>query len=226
MNLGFLVKKILKKSSFRKKQEVSFEEWLLKKGPYPPAKEVKQFIIRNIAGEYGIRTFVETGTYKGEMVYAQFPFFNQIYSIELSESLFNECVKKFRRFPNIKLIQGDSGEVLNRLVPQLSKPSIFWLDAHYSAGITARGNIDCPIEKELDAVGNSNYEHIVVIDDAKDFVGIDGYPTIEGLEEITKRILPTYKFHLVGGIFFLIPINFKSSQLLDEMERKLNLINS
>lgn len=226
MNIIFKIKKKIRGYKFKNRQKSSFKNWLLGNLPYPAPKEVKQFIIRNIAEEYGIRTFVETGTYKGEMVYAQFPFFNQIYSIELSESLFNECVKKFEKFLNIKLIQGDSGEVLNRLVPQLSKASIFWLDAHYSAGITARGNIDCPIEKELEAVGNSNYHHIIVIDDAKDFVGIDGYPTIEGLEEIAKRVLPSYKFHLVGGIFFLIHGNYNSSQLLEKMDRRLNLSNS
>lgn len=226
MNIIFSIKKIIKGAGFRKKQELSFNEWLLKNGPYPPPKEVKQLIIRSLAEEYGIQTLVETGTYKGEMVYSQFPFFDQIYSIELSRSLFEECVKKFRKFPNIILLQGDSGKVLEQLVPQLSKPSIFWLDAHYSAGITSRGDIDCPIEKELEAVSNSKNLHMIVIDDAKDFVGIDGYPTIENLKEIVKRVLPMYKFHLVGGIFFIIPSDYEPSPLVGKMDRKLNLNNS
>ena len=37
----------------------------------------------------------------------------------------------------ISIIQGDSGKILNSITNKLKKPAIFWLDGHYSSGITA-----------------------------------------------------------------------------------------
>lgn len=220
----FLLRKLVKKFSFLTRQNSSFKKWLDEKGPYPPPKLVKQYIIRRLATSTGISILVETGSYKGEMIYAQFPFFDQIFSIELSENLFNDCLKKFKDYPNVFLYQGDSGDVLFQIIPLLKESSMFWLDAHYSAGITARGEIDCPIEKELEAIGKSRFEHIIVIDDVKDFNGEDGYPTIDGLKQIVKKVLPNHQFENVGGFFFLIPVGL-NSPFFEKLKIKLNFNN-
>ena len=71
-------------------------------------------------------------------------FFKRIYSIELSEDLFNMAKKRFRNNSHIKIIQGDSGDVLKNVLIEITEPGIFWLDGHYSAGITVKGKKGMP----------------------------------------------------------------------------------
>ena len=55
-------------------------------------------------------------------------------------------------------------------------------------GITAKADIDTPIVEELKAVFQHPIKnHVILIDDARLFVGADDYPTIEGLKEIVKN---------------------------------------
>ena len=54
-------------------------QWLRKGKPVPAPHPVKQRIVKEYAARYGSRTFVETGTYKGDMVYAVRRAFDWIY---------------------------------------------------------------------------------------------------------------------------------------------------
>ena len=53
------------------------------------------------------------------------------------------------------IVQGDSGKVLSEILLEINEPAIFWLDGHYTAGITARGVKECPIFEELDCIFNT-----------------------------------------------------------------------
>ena len=92
---------------------------------------------------------VETGTYVGEMVDAMKDSFEKIYSIELGVELARNAQEKFSAYSHIHIIQGDSGQVLKTLASQIRQPALFWLDGHYSAGITAKGAKDTPVCEEL-----------------------------------------------------------------------------
>jgi hypothetical protein len=61
-------------------------------------------------------------------------------------------------------VQGDSGKELPKIVTQLDTPAIFWLDGHYSAGITAKGDTECPIFEELEAIfePDKSCKHILI----------------------------------------------------------------
>jgi len=64
----------------------------------------------------------------------------------------------------------------------LAEPALFWLDAHYSGSVTARGALDSPIVQELAAVrAHPVSGHVVLIDDMRDFNGTGGYPTVDEL---------------------------------------------
>lgn len=144
----------------------------------PPPSIIKQRIVTAFGMLYGLRVLVETGTYQGDMVEAQRPYFREIYSIELSRELHDAAKKRFDQ-PHIHLLQGDSGEMLGNI--HLSEPTLFWLDGHYSGGITALGDKECPIFEELAHIKNSDLKHVVLIDDARLFTG-GAYPTVPELE--------------------------------------------
>ncbi len=176
------------KNIFKKKTVINHEEQLAdwdKKGrPLPPPHIVKQMVIDEYRKKFNLEILVETGTYLGDMVEAQRNNFKKIYSIELSERLFTRAKKKFKGFPHITILQGDSGDVLNKLVVEIDRPALFWLDGHYSGGITAHGSKECPVPEELNAILNSKIDHVILIDDARLFNGTHDYPTIEEMKRL------------------------------------------
>lgn len=137
--------------------------WYLKNKPTSPPHSIKQKTIKKYAKKYNIKTFIETGTYKGEMIEATKNIFKKIYSIELDNDLWTKAIEKFKDDKYIKILNGDSGEILPKLLKKINNPCIFWLDGHYSGGITARGELNTPIFKELEAVLNHKIKNHVIL---------------------------------------------------------------
>lgn len=158
--------------------------WKSKGCPLPTPHIVKQLVIKSYQKTHHIDTLIETGTYLGDMVYAQRKVFKKIYSIELSKQLHERAVKRFKKYSSIEILQGDSGVVLDSIIKNLNNKSIFWLDGHYSGGFTAKGSTECPIIEELNTIFKSKYEHIILIDDAREFNGENDYPSIKELESL------------------------------------------
>jgi hypothetical protein len=140
--------------------------------------------------KYSIDVLVETGTFFGDMVSAQLKNFKRIYSIELGYDLWEGAVKRFGNYSHVKILRGDSGLILKDVVLEIKEKAVFWLDGHYSAGITAKGEKDCPIFEELNAIFTSKFDHILLIDDARCFNGEGDYPTIN---ELTEYVLSERK---------------------------------
>jgi hypothetical protein len=167
------------------KEEIS--KWEKMGKPVPPPHSVKQRFLREYSKKYALRTLVETGTYLGDMVEAMQPYFDRIYSIELSKNLYKKASKRFKGIDNINLICGDSGIELKRIMNEINEPTLFWLDGHYSAGITARGEKDTPIYEELNHILSAkNKGHVIIIDDARCFGTESTYPTVEKLCDFIK----------------------------------------
>ena len=121
------------------------------------------------------------------MVEAQKKNFKNVISIELDTALFEAARERFKKDKNVTILQGDSGKVLPGVMEQITAPAIFWLDGHYSEGVTAKGAKECPIFEELGAIFSAApLHHILLIDDARCFTGMRDYPTFE---ELKKYIL-------------------------------------
>jgi hypothetical protein len=169
-------------------QRKEFNAWKKKgKGGSSP-HILKQKIIREFSNNNNLKTLVETGTYRGDMVEAMKKYFNKIYSIELDKELYRKAKNRFNNQKKISIKQGDSSNVLKNIIPLLSEPAIFWLDGHYSAGVTAKGEKETPILEELNVILNeSRLSHILLIDDARLF-GVDrNYPSIKKLSQFIKE---------------------------------------
>jgi hypothetical protein len=176
-------------------EKIALKRWEKTGYPLPPPHIVKQLSIKEYQDKYKYPLFVETGTYKGAMVEAQKNRFKRVISIELGLDLFKKVTKRFRNYKNITLLQGDSGKVLNEIISDINEPAIFWLDGHYSSGITAKGDKECPIFEELEAIfKGKNYNHILLIDDARCFIGEGDFPTIESISEYIRS--KNEKYHL------------------------------
>lgn len=192
--------KILKKFFFYKKD---YRSWLKNGSPVPPPHLAKKELIKKYCLKYNPKIFVETGTYLGEMIYSQKNNFESIYSIEIQSDLFKAAERRFKNRNNIHIFLGDSGVILFDVVQNLSEKALFWLDGHYSGGITGKSISDCPIYKELNAIFNNNRNHIIIIDDANCFCGTGDYPTIEELREFIVLKDKTYSFNIENNAIIL-----------------------
>ncbi len=148
-----------------------------KKGPTPHA--MKQANLKRLAAHFSIPTLVESGTCRADMMIAMRNEFAELYSIELSEPLFQFCKRRCAPFRNIHLKNGDSGTELQELCSKLTGNVLFWLDGHYSGGDTALGTEISPILAELNAIdANPQITPFIIIDDARLFKTGTGYPTM------------------------------------------------
>jgi hypothetical protein len=180
--------------------------WEKKGRPIPPPHVYKQKTVKQYARLFSIITFIETGTYRGEMVEAIKTTFDRIYSIELDSTLYETAKQRFSKSRSITIIKGDSGRVLPELLRSIKSPCLFWLDAHYSSGITARGELETPIMKELQCILNHPIkQHVILIDDARLFVGQNDYPTIEELKRFVFNINPNLVIRIENNIIRVHP---------------------
>lgn len=172
-----------------KREAEKLREWEAKGRPAPPPHILKQRVLREHSQKYGLRTLVETGTYCGDMVEAMRGAFDRIYSIELSEELWRKAKTRFDGQRHIEILHGDSGKVLKDLMKRIDGPSLFWLDGHYSAGVTAKGDKDTPIYEEFEHIlGAPDRRHVVIVDDARLFGTDAAYPSLDELRAfITSR---------------------------------------
>lgn len=167
----------------------------------------KQLIIKKYQREYKINEFVETGTYFGDMLRAQHNQFKKLYSVELDDELFNIVKKRFKKYNNIFLFKGDSKEKISEILDLINGPTIFFLDSHYSYGITAHGNLKTPILDEIkEIINKSKFKHIILIDDLFCFVeGASGYPSISDVSMCVESLTNEYSIIFSDDLIQIIP---------------------
>jgi hypothetical protein len=136
----------------------------------PSPYSIKQSVVlRNMLPN---ATSVETGTYLGGTTELLATNSSNVISIEPEENLFKLARLKFANSPNIRIINGTSEDVFPEIIPSLKGEISFWLDGHFSAGITFKGKKSTPIIDELSIIESqlSNFSKVVImIDDVRCF---------------------------------------------------------
>jgi hypothetical protein len=161
-----------------------YRDWKSRRFAPPSPYYVKQVVLaRN-----GIRgaTWVETGTYLGGTAKRLAKIASKVYTIEPEPKLYAAAKKLLESKPNVEPIHGLSEDVFPTLLPKLSGDVCFWLDGHYSAGITHKGPQDCPVVEELAAISGNlagMSKVVVMIDDIRCFdprkPAFSGYPSVD-----------------------------------------------
>ena len=184
-----------------------FRRWQKSGASAPMPHLGKQRVVLEYIRMFSTRVFVETGTYKGKMVYAVMPHVEETYSIELDETLCRKAQRRFAGYHGVHILQGQSGEVLPGILDNIDEPCLFWLDAHWSGGSTTRGQIDTPIMQELEYILNHARakQHVTLIDDARYFTGENDYPELDKLKHFILGILPGAVFEVRDDIIRVSP---------------------
>jgi hypothetical protein len=179
-----------------------------------PSDPEKREIIKGYKDKTNLNVFVETGTFLGDTVETLKGDFDRLYSIELSEELTARAQKRFASDAKVTIIQGDSGNELHALLDQLKEPALFWLDGHYSSEFfvgdeyieTAKGAKFTPILEELSAIfSHSIKSHVILIDDARCFVGSHDYPSLKEVKTFIRNHNPKLQVTVKRDIIRVVP---------------------
>ncbi len=151
----------------------------------------------------GYTLFVETGTFLGDTTLAMSAIFDRCWTVEIDTALYQQGLARFKERPNITALHGSSDALMASILEDVDAPAIFWLDGHYSRANTGRGAVDTPILDELTKIFRHPIKtHVILIDDARDFLGINGYPTITALQRFVRAHSP-YRMRVSNDIIKL-----------------------
>ena len=142
----------------------------------------------------GKNVFVETGTHYGAMVEKVKDLFKEIYSIEIDKEKYEQAKEKFKKYPHIHIIHGNSGE----LIPK--EADVYWLDAHNEPP-----NANCPILDELRRIEKFQY---ILIDDFGLMNGRDGFPQAAEIETLVREKWNITTYEKLGQIT-VIPWSYR-----------------
>lgn len=120
------------------------------------------------------KVFVETGTFQGETVEKIINNSNlklsKIISLELSDTFYENCKKKFEKFENISIVKTNSKIGLLNEIEKIDQKITFWLDSHYSCtdNVGYDPETICPVLFELDQIKNHPIKsHTIMVDDIR-----------------------------------------------------------
>jgi hypothetical protein len=134
-----------------------------------------RFSLAPIVEKYGLTTFVETGTARGDsLAYAaQVPGFTRLLSCEIEPLLAAGAICRFNDDPRIEILRMESGRFMQMVGISGLGPALYWLDAHYpgagfglkdyDAGLPAWQSL--PLFRELEAITGA--DDVIIIDDLR-----------------------------------------------------------
>lgn len=147
------------------------------------------FVKRAVLSRYEIpgATWVETGTFLGATTQWFASRSPRVHTIEPESELYRIARKKFAH-TNVRTYHGTSEEMLPVVLRRCDADVNFWLDGHYSGGLTYQADFDCPVETELNLIGESlaRLGNVVIfVDDVRCFTNFErpsqSYPPLSNL---------------------------------------------
>lgn len=152
----------------------------------------------------------------------------ELYGTEISNDLIHSNDRDFSwegvgQYFNktLTLFEGDSADVLSELLPTISEPCCFWLDAHSGAQKYGKGIDDCALFRELNVIKDHHIKtHVIAIDDAHLFGQIQydkktgeiscdySDVTVERVTQEIQSIDPNYQVELHAPFNMLMLIAY------------------
>ena len=176
------------------------------KGRYRPAPHaVKMRILKSWLPDVAGMTLIETGTFRGDTVLALRHIFKRVISIEIDPALYEVAKSRFAGARNIDLVFGDCVVELPKILSSLDGRAAFWLDGHWSGGVTGRGDEDDPVLLSLNQIGSHpNKNHVLFIDDARTFEGGSSAPDLIEVLSAIRAINADYIIRVHNDIIVAV----------------------
>jgi hypothetical protein len=188
------------------KAALTYPFWLSAGSPAPDNHFRKRSRIVTLCRDYSCDTFIETGTFYGQMVNVARKHFKKVMSVELLRQLYELNRSAFASHSNVTIFHGDSATQLAEMLAAAQGRILFWLDGHYSGNGTACGEEVSPVLAELDTIKtHSGRDHCILIDDVRLFTGSSGYPTLEQTKQKLRAINCQYQISIDGDCLKALP---------------------
>ncbi|MDX2259999.1 MAG: hypothetical protein NW205_13925 [Hyphomicrobiaceae bacterium] len=161
-----------------------------------------------------LRTLVETGTFKGDTPANLANRFDRIVTIELSDELWRAAADRLAAYPHIEALQGSSDVRLGERAASLATtPTLYWLDAHWCiAEGTAGETSQCPLLREIAAIGRLEANSVIAIDDARLFLSTppkpheaSQWPRFQEIIDHLRQASPTHEIAVVNDVIVFFP---------------------
>lgn len=148
-------------------------------------------------------TFIETGTYRGETSIWASEYFARVITIEASKEIYTNL--NLKKFANITALFGNSTELLQHIIRE---SSIFYLDAHNSGGATFNSY---PLLDELDIVNGSNFDHVIIVDDARFCMSVFNGETYGEIVDICNKLAVNNRYVVIfNDMLIAVPRQYKN----------------
>jgi hypothetical protein len=168
-------------------------------------------LAQDLRDRAGIRRAVETGTFRGITARGLAGVFDEVVTIELSAELHASASKTLSDLPNVRPLQGHSVQRLAE-VADPSRPTLYFLDGHWSGGNTEGVEDECPVLEELAAIGTGNQSDAFIIDDARLFTSTpppphnpEQWPTLIEVFDALRGLHPDHVVTLLGDQVIAAP---------------------
>lgn len=179
--------------------------------------EVPEKKVKYLKEILNLQIFVEGGTYVGDTALKMSKIFDRVYNIEKSDAMFNIAMEKLKNISNVFMLKGDTRDHLRDIISN-NDNILYWLDAHWSGGLTYGENDECPLLDELEIIFSYDRNQVILIDDARLFLApppkphnFVNWPTIM---DIVEKVQKNFKITIYEDVIFL----YKSE--VDPMFRK------
>lgn len=177
---------------------------------------IPQELAKTLVDEFPISTFVETGTYYGRTSEWAANLFEKVVTIENSKELYKQTVSKYKEVRNIDFLLGDSRTHLKDVVKGLSKPAMFWLDAHWSGDHTYGKNDQCPLLEEIEIINSCQSNTYILIDDARLFLSppqpphdIQQWPSLTEIVSVLQQASTSRYIVIIEDCIIAVPMHSK-----------------
>lgn len=154
---------------------------------------------------------VETGTFRGLTARSLATVFPSVTTIELSPALAASAQARLRETRAVRVLQGHSVKWLAQEADP-TRPTLYFLDGHWSGGQTSGEDDECPVLEELRAIGTGHGNDCVLIDDARLFVSApppphqpDQWPELTDVFDLLRELRPGHVVTVLNDQVVAIP---------------------
>jgi hypothetical protein len=170
-----------------------------------------QELARNLRDRVGLVRAIETGTYRGRGTRLLAELFPTVITIEVAPGLAQAAKKSLAPLSQVTVLEGSSRDVLPGVIDR-DQPTLYWLDGHWSGGVTGGESDQCPVLGELTAIGEGNPDDCILIDDARLFLAPpppphrrEQWPTYRELEDAVHTIRPSHQVMVAHDVVIAVP---------------------
>lgn len=166
---------------------------------------------RDLRDRLALTRAIETGTYRGSTARALATVFPVVVTIELSRELADGAARALADAPQVRVVQGHS---VSRLADERdpARPTLYFLDGHWSGGRTEGADDECPVLEELRTIGAGHRDDCFLIDDARLFASApppphrtEQWPELTEVFDLLRELHPNHGVTLLADQVVAVP---------------------